>query len=150
MLGGVAAAIGLVYALRSRSPKPSEAFGPQDPSERERIERGAALYATHCAECHGSQLEGQPGWEHRKPDGTYPAPPHDETGHTWHHPDWQLLSIVKLGGQATARPNFRSNMPVFGDKLSDDDIRAVLTFIKSRWPPEIRDRQEKANQGRHP
>jgi len=41
-------------------------------------------------------------------------------------------------------------MPAFRDKLSDDDIRAVLAFIKSRWPPEIRHRQEKADQGQHP
>lgn len=150
MLVAVAVATALFYTLRSPSPELRAAFEERDRRERGRIEHGAALYAAHCAECHGSQLEGQPGWEDRKPDGTYPAPPHDETGHTWHHPDWQLLSIVKLGGQATARPNFRSNMPAFGDKLSDDDIRAVLTFIKSRWPPEIRDRQEKANQRQHP
>jgi len=150
VLGGIAAATVLFYALRSRSPELRATFEEQDRRDREQIEHGAVLYAAHCAECHGNRLEGQPGWEHRKPDGTYPAPPHDETGHTWHHPDWQLLSIVKLGGQATARANFRSNMPTFGDQLSDDDIRAVLTFIKSRWPPEIRRRQEAANQGRHP
>jgi mono/diheme cytochrome c family protein len=33
-------------------------------------------------------------------------------------------------------------MPAFGDKLSDDDIWAVLAYIKSRWPTEIRRAQQ--------
>jgi len=36
-------------------------------------------------------------------------------------------------------------MPGFGDKLSDQEIWAVLAFIKSTWPAEIRARQESIN-----
>lgn len=148
MLGGVATALTALYALNVGGPGP--ATDELDPREREAAERGSALYLTHCAECHGSRLEGQPHWKHRRPDGTYPAPPHDETGHTWHHPDWQLRSIIREGGQARATAGFRSGMPAFGDKLNDEEIDAVLAFIKSYWPPEIRRRQEEANRGRHP
>ena len=102
---------------------------------------GERLYGEHCASCHGVELEGQPGWQRPLPDGGLPAPPHDPDGHTWHHPDRLLFEITKFGGQALAPPEFRSNMPAFGQTLSDREIWAVLAFIKSHWPEEIRARQ---------
>jgi mono/diheme cytochrome c family protein len=71
-----------------------------------------------------------------------PAPPHDATGHTWHHPDQVLFDLTKFGVQPIAGPDYRSAMPAFGDKLSDDEILAILSYIKSTWPPEIRRRQD--------
>lgn len=98
------------------------------------LERGAALYAEHCAACHGARLEGQPDWRARRPDGRLPAPPHDESGHTWHHPDAVLFAITKHGMMPPhAPPGYQSDMPGFGDKLSDAEIRAVLAFIASHW-----------------
>ena len=89
-----------------------------DPAWRGQVELGAGLYARHCASCHGASLEGQPNWRQRLADGSYPAPPHDVTGHTWHHPDSYLFATVKLGGQATAPPGVRSRMPAFASRLS--------------------------------
>jgi mono/diheme cytochrome c family protein len=63
------------------------------------IARGEAVYVAHCASCHGKNLEGQPGWNAQDKDGFLPAPPHDESGHTWHHPDTLLFRII-AGGQA--------------------------------------------------
>jgi mono/diheme cytochrome c family protein len=63
-----------------------------------RVQQGAALYAQHCAACHGAHLEGVPNWKQPGADGAYPPPPHDSTGHTWHHPDDLLQSIVENGG----------------------------------------------------
>ncbi|MBT3238224.1 MAG: c-type cytochrome [Rhodospirillaceae bacterium] len=103
---------------------------------------GNRLYADNCAECHGVNLEGQPNWRVKKADGTLPAPPHDATGHTWHHPDSLLFSITKNGGQAGAPAGFVSAMPAFGETLTDSDIWAVLTYIKSRWPAAARKRQK--------
>ena len=37
--------------------------------------QGAALYAEHCASCHGENLEGAPNWRRVGEDGLYPAPP---------------------------------------------------------------------------
>jgi mono/diheme cytochrome c family protein len=102
---------------------------------------GESLYAEHCASCHGAELEGQSSWRTPLPDGRYPAPPHDATGHTWHHDDAYFFETTKYGGQARARQSFVSGMPAFGDELTDDEIWAVLAFIKSRWPEEIRARQ---------
>lgn len=106
-----------------------------------RLALGAALYGTHCAACHGAELEGEPNWRQRKPDGLLPAPPHDETGHTWHHPDGQLFEITKRGTAALVGSNYQSAMGPFGEVLSDDEIRAVLAYIKSRWPENVRARQ---------
>ena len=99
---------------------------------------GQKVYAQHCAACHGANLEGQPDWRSRRPDGRMPAPPHDESGHTWHHPDRALFAITRNGLVPPYAPaNYPSDMPAFGDKLSDNEIWAVLAFIKSRWPAEI-------------
>ena len=104
-------------------------------------EAGARLYAEHCAACHGVNLEGQPRWQHRREDGRLPAPPHDASGHTWHHPDAQLVEIIKHG-PAKLIPGYESDMPGFTGLLTDEEIRAILEFIKASWPPEIRRRQE--------
>jgi mono/diheme cytochrome c family protein len=105
-----------------------------DPRDAAKIARGATVYAEHCAACHGTKLEGQPEWQRRSPNGRLPAPPHDESGHTWHHPDSVLFGITKRGlVPPYALPNYQSDMPPFGGKLSDADIWAVLAFIKSRW-----------------
>ena len=110
------------------------------------LAQGAALYAEHCASCHGAELEGAPDWRRRGADGLYPAPPHDETGHTWHHGDRLLFDYTKLGGEATLAmrgvSDFESSMPGFGHLLTDDQIRDVLAFIKSTWPELMRSHQE--------
>ena len=100
---------------------------------------GEQLYAEHCAACHGAKLEGQPNWKQRLPNGRLPAPPHDESGHTWHHPDEVLFAITKHGLAPPYAPKgYESDMPAFGGKLSDAQIRAVLAYIASHWTsPEV-------------
>lgn len=112
-----------------------------DPTDVEQVALGETVYRENCADCHGANLEGQPNWKQRLPDGAMPAPPHDETGHTWHHPDQQLFDYTKLGGAAVVPAPFKSAMPGFGETLSDDQIWAVLAFIKSRWPERQREIQ---------
>ena len=103
---------------------------------------GEKRYAQHCASCHGANLEGQPDWRKRLPNGRFPAPPHDASGHTWHHPDEVLFGITKHGLVPPYAPaGYESDMPAFGGKLSDQEIRAVLAYIESRWPPEVRKRR---------
>ena len=102
-----------------------------DPAQ---LAAGQKIYAQHCAACHGAKLEGQPNWQRRLPNGKMPAPPHDESGHTWHHPDEVLLGITKHGMVPPyAPPGYQSDMPAFGSILSDDQIRAVLSYIESHW-----------------
>lgn len=102
---------------------------------------GRALYDEYCASCHGVDLEGQPDWRRPGPDGLLPAPPHDETGHTWHHGDGLLFEITKLGGRGAMAQrgiDMESGMPGFGDDLSDAEIREILAYIRSTWPDDIR------------
>ena len=101
------------------------------------VAQGREIYADHCAGCHGADLEGQPDWRRRDALGYLPAPPHDETGHTWHHTDALLAEITKYGTAAVVGGGYRSNMPGFGDVLSDTEIVAVLAYIKSTWPTRI-------------
>ena len=105
---------------------------------------GRVLYADHCAACHGVNLEGAPDWQRSGTDGLFPAPPHDETGHTWHHGDGMLFDYVAHGGQAVLDDlgvSFTSGMPGFGDILSAEDIEAILAFIRSTWPEDIQEIQ---------
>ena len=109
------------------------------------VEAGRTIYMARCASCHGLNLQGQPDWQSPRADGTYPAPPHDVSGHTWHHGDAMLTDYIRRGGQAALDDMgvaFTSGMPAFGDQLSDDDIVAVLAFIKSTWSETERAAQE--------
>lgn len=102
--------------------------------------RGRALYLANCAACHGVNLEGQADWMKRLPSGRLPAPPHDEAGHTWHHPDKQLFTLVKAGLAAIA-PGYESDMPAFDGVLTDQQIIDILDYIKGTWPERARQYQ---------
>ena len=110
-------------------------------SDTQQIAIGQRVYAERCASCHGAKLEGQPNWRERKQDGKLPAPPHDATGHTWHHPDQVLMGITREGLAPFGPPEYRSDMPAFAGVLSEEEIAAVISFLKSTWPDEIRKRQ---------
>jgi len=115
-----------------------------DPERSRLIARGKVVYAQQCASCHGANLEGQPNWRERLPNGLLPAPPHDASGHTWHHSDKQLFEMVKNGLGETV-PGYETDMPAYRGMLSDADISAVISFIESTWPADIRARQESLN-----
>lgn len=104
------------------------------------LAQGRETYGQYCASCHGANLEGQRDWMKRLPSGRMPAPPHDETGHTWHHPPAVLFGIVKEGVEKYAPAGYESDMPAFGGTLADDAIRAVLAYIRSTWPEDVKRR----------
>lgn len=112
-----------------------------DPQDAALVALGRTVYADNCAGCHGVDLEGAPNWRTRNDDGILPAPPHDETGHTWHHPDAVLMDITRLGGQKFMPQGFQSGMPAFGETLSEREIAASLAFIFSSWPKKVSARQ---------
>ncbi len=114
--------------------------------DAEQLALGQEVYTEACASCHGANLEGQPNWKVRQANGRLPAPPHDDTGHTWHHPDQMLFEMTKLGIAAFAPEGYESDMPGFADTLSDDRIWAALAYIRSTWPANIRARQESLTQ----
>lgn len=124
----------IIYALLQEGKSPADAGNP------EQVARGKGVYAQQCAACHGARLEGQPNWQGKLPTGRMPAPPHDASGHTWHHPDSVLFGITKYGlvPGKYAPPKYQSEMPAFDGKLKDEEIWAVLAYIKYTWPDKIR------------
>ncbi|MEF2552317.1 cytochrome c [Aurantimonas sp. A2-1-M11] len=141
--GAAAAALAVIAALAQQhggeAPAQDVTF-LGEPVTADEIALGQDLYAANCASCHGDNLEGQADWMRRLENGRMPAPPHDESGHTWHHPDRQLFTITRLGVGGVV-PGYDSDMPAFQDVLTDEQIRAVLAFIKSTWPERQRNFQ---------
>lgn len=141
LIGGaaIAAIIGFtLIAVASLRPQPALAVDANDPAA---VALGKQVYAAQCIACHGAELEGQPGWQERDESGVIKGPPHDETGHTWHHSDAYLIESIKRGGARLPADVGISPMPAYDDILSDAEIAAVLAFIKSEWPLEILEAQ---------
>ncbi len=145
-LGAIAVSLA-VGALAAYSLWPQDAGGNADPDNRAQVALGRQVYMEACASCHGENLEGQPDWRVRLENGRLPAPPHDATGHTWHHPDELLFGMTKIGIAAVAGlDGYETDMPAFEGVLSDAEIWAVLAYIKSTWPPAVSARQANINQ----
>jgi mono/diheme cytochrome c family protein len=142
LLGGIVPGLTGMVSVQAQTPTSTR---QADPDNAEQVALGQQVYTSFCAGCHGANLEGQPEWRKRLPMGNFPAPPHDASGHTWHHADQWLFEIVKYGGRYHAPPRYRSAMPTYQDMLSDAEIWAVLAFIKSRWPASTRAEQEQQN-----
>ncbi len=120
---------------------PDGGSAPEATPDQVQVSRGEELYQQYCASCHRADLSGDPDWKTPDEDGSYPPPPHDSSGHTWHHSDRVLGAIIRDGSDFP-----QSRMPSFGDKLSDDDIGAILEFFKANWGPEEREYQQQVNE----
>ncbi len=102
------------------------------------VARGRLVYARSCAACHGKRLQGQPLWQLRDEYWGRRAPAHDATGHTWGHSDSDLFQMVKYGRFPATDAQASSFMPSYADSLDDEQIVAVIAYIKARWPIGLR------------
>lgn len=93
------------------------------PSDDGLVSRGAQVYALHCFACHG-EADGS--------NRVAGVPIHGPRGHTWHHRDSQLITLIVNGSQ---RPEASGDvrMPAWGEILTQEDVRAVLAYIKTWW-----------------
>ena len=144
--------VGVLIALAVLRPRLDQGSGRLlRPDDAQLVAQGRQVYAARCAACHGQRLDGQPNWRSPGPDGRFPAPPHDASGHTWHHTDDLLFRITKFGvAKAANLKDHESAMPAFEGQLSDQEIVAALSWIKSQWPPEIRDKHDRMNEPAQP
>lgn len=141
--GAVAGLSGAAWWIASAPARNAVALRPDDAQV---LALGQRVYFAHCASCHGARLEGQPNWRERGADGRLPAPPHDPSGHTWHHPDETLFRITRDGvAKAAGLKDYASAMPAYAGVLSDAEIVAVLSWIKAQWPPEVRAKHDAIN-----
>ena len=142
LMAGVGAA--LLSGVVDASSRPENLTFLEKPITREQISLGNDVYAEFCASCHGAKLEGQENWKRRLDTGRMPAPPHNASGHTWRHSDRELFAMTRFGVGAVV-PGYESDMPAFEDVLSDEEIIAVLGYIKSVWSDEERAFQHNLN-----
>ena len=147
LLIAAALAAVLLIVLLLQSDLFAQRVGLLRPNNPVLVALGENVYRDNCASCHGTELEGQPNWRRPGPDGLLPAPPHDETGHTWHHADDVLFGITKYGfAEFAGLKDHQTSMPAYEDVLSDSEIIAALSFIKAQWPQEIRQRHDPLNE----
>ncbi|RCX26381.1 c-type cytochrome [Thioalbus denitrificans] len=133
LLGGCdssdqASADGGTALASTQAPAGSAAPAPRWYSAAQ-VRQGMAIYGRHCAECHGPAAQGASDWRQPGPDGRYPAPPLNGSGHAWHHPLGMLRYVIRNGS-----PGGQGNMPAWGGKLDEEEILAVIAWFQSRWP----------------
>jgi len=106
------------------------------PAERwyafEHVSQGGRVFQENCASCHGKRGEGAADWWKVGANGKYPAPPLNGTGHAWHHPLKMLFHVIKNGS-----PGGQGNMLAWGEKLSDEEMIAVIAWFQSKWSDQI-------------
>ncbi|MEH6650331.1 MAG: cytochrome c [Motiliproteus sp.] len=95
---------------------------------QEQVAQGEQIYQTYCANCHGAKAEATPQWTKPDADGLYPPPPLNGTAHAWHHPFPMLKKTINEGTNG--------RMPAWKDKLSDQEVDAVIAWFQSLWPDE--------------
>lgn len=100
---------------------PAVAVTGQSPAD----DRGATLYADHCASCHGERGEGV--------SGAYPALAGNRAVSM--AVPANLVRIVLEGGFAPATAGYPRpyGMPPFAQTFSNDDVAAVLTHLRRSW-----------------
>ena len=89
------------------------------------MELGGKLYEQHCAQCHGADGKGQPpAWPPLAGNLSVVAVAPDNAIH-----------MVLSGGFApsTAGNPQPHGMPPFAQALGDQDVAAVVTYIRQSW-----------------
>jgi mono/diheme cytochrome c family protein len=112
-----------------RQAPPQEEAVPARAFDSALLERGRVLYKENCAHCHGDRAQGAPAWHRPDPNGKWPPPPLNGSGHAWHHPRLALEKTIREGTAARG-----GDMPAWGDRLSDRDIDAIIAWLQQQWP----------------
>ena len=87
------------------------------------LAQGELVFEENCVACHGENGKG------------YIGPALNGSAHAWHHPDSLLVSFIRDGIAGT-------QMPAQRDNLTDEEIDAVISYMKSWWTPQQRQKQQ--------
>lgn len=93
------------------------------------VDNGKSLFLVQCASCHGAAAQGTADWNKPLANGKYPPPPLNGKAHAWHHPLKGLKQTIQIGGIPLG-----GTMPAFGEKLSEADQEAVISYFQNKWP----------------
>ena len=104
------------------------------------VAKGKTLFLSHCASCHGQSAEGTTDWRTTDANGNYPPPPLNGSAHGWHHPLSSLEQTIARGGA-----QFGGVMPGFSGTLSEDEVRATISYFQSFWSNGVYDRWQEIN-----
>ena len=87
------------------------------------LAQGELVYQENCVACHGENGKG------------YIGPALNGSAHSWHHADPLLVSFIRDGIPGT-------QMAAQRDNLTDEEIDAVISYMKSWWSPQQRQKQQ--------
>ncbi|WP_404362843.1 c-type cytochrome [Marinobacter sp.] len=136
---------GLIFMFLPALATASGVPGAPEDLSREAAQ-GRKIYEQYCAACHGWQGEGAADWKKKDEKGEMPPPPHDETGHTWRHSDRMLFQMIAEGWRHPFNKSDRLTMPAFENILTDQEIRAVIEYLRTLWTEEQRLYQQRESQ----
>lgn len=125
------AVVVLVTACQESAPPPGSVMKVVRTTDAAQVARGKTLFAQHCAGCHGNNAQGDANWRQRHPDGTFPPPPLNGSGHAWHHSHAWLHEVIHSGTVPQGR------MPAWGATLSDQQIDDIIAWLQSLWPDDV-------------
>ena len=97
----------------------------QPPTGGPDLARGKAVYENVCGLCHGNDGMGKPGQ----------APPFAKSDWAVGIPNRMIrIPLAGLAGPVkVAGTEWNLSMPAMGAALPDDDLAAVLTYIRQSW-----------------
>jgi len=122
---GVVAAVAIVSRLGTGG-----AAAPAYPTySAEQVAQGEQYFQANCATCHGVTGAG---------NAREGIPAVNGSMHAWHHADSQIAGLIRQGGVM---------MPAVGPDWSDDEVTAVLAYIKEWWAPQQRATQARISGG---
>jgi mono/diheme cytochrome c family protein len=105
---------------------------PQRQYDQKQLNLGKQVFSEHCAACHGDNAQGSKNWHKRNPDGTFPPPPLNGSGHAWHHSTDVLYEVIANGSR-----DGQGKMPAWKDKLTKQQIEATIMWFQSLWPDPV-------------
>jgi len=111
---------------------PEQAAARPEPAEPDprRVERGAKLYAEHCASCHGANGEGR-----RDESGALAYPALAGSRLVTQGSPANLIRLIERGGYAPATPGHPRpyGMPPFAGVLGADDLAALASHLRQSF-----------------